>query len=149
MPYKILYVEDESAIIELVDIVLAHPDIRLMTALTGEQGMRLARDGQPDLILLDVLIPDRNGWSLYHEIRQDSSLKEIPIIMLTGQMHQYRIMKEFARSSIDAYITKPFDVLSVRNKIEQMLGVPLWSSRVTRLQEPQAQHHLGTRGVRR
>jgi len=129
MPYTILYVEDESAIIELVDIVLAHPNIKLLTAFSGEQGLELARKHKPDLILLDVMIPDRSGWSIYNEIRNDAELCERPIIMLTGQMHKYRIMKEFAASKIDAYITKPFDVGSVRVMVERMLGVRLWSSR--------------------
>ena len=129
MPYTILYVEDESAIIELVDIVLSHPNIKLLTAFSGEQGLDLARKHKPDLILLDVMIPDRSGWSIYNEIRQNAELCNRPIIMLTGQMHKYRIMKEFSRSRIDAYITKPFDAGSVRVMVEQMLGVRLWSSR--------------------
>jgi response regulator RpfG family c-di-GMP phosphodiesterase len=60
-------------------------------------------------------------------VRSDPASKDIPIIMLTGQLHRYRIMKEFSKSQIDAYITKPFDVGSVRRQIERMLGVPLWS----------------------
>lgn len=129
MPYTILYVEDESAIIELVNIILTHPKVKLITAYSGEQGLKLAHEHKPDLILLDVMIPDRSGWSIYGEIRQDPDLKDRPIIMLTGQMHKYRIMKEFAVSKIDAYITKPFDVGSVRATVESMLGVRLWSSR--------------------
>lgn len=128
MPYTILYVEDESAIIELVDIILTHPNVQLISAYSGEQGLRLAHEKKPDLIVLDVMIPDRSGWSIYSEIREDSELKDRPIIMLTGQMHKYRIMKEFEVSKIDAYITKPFDVGSVRATVERMLGVRLWSS---------------------
>jgi two-component system, OmpR family, response regulator len=128
MPYTILYVEDESAIIELVDIVLAHPKIKLLTAYNGEKGLRLAQEHKPDLIVLDVMIPDRNGWSIYADIRGDADLHDRPIIMLTGQIHKYRIMKEFASSNIDAYITKPFEVGSIRSEIEKMLGVLLWSA---------------------
>src|SRR5689334_8800306 len=105
MPYTILYVEDESAIIELMDLILRHPNVTLLTAYSGEQGLRLAREHKPDLILLDVIIPDRSGWSIYYELRDDRQFKETPIIMLTGQIHKYRIMKEFAVSKIDAYIT--------------------------------------------
>ena len=75
MPYTILYVEDESAIIELVDIILAHPKITLITAFSGERGLKLAREKKPDLIVLDVMIPDRSGWSIYNEIRADDELK--------------------------------------------------------------------------
>lgn len=127
MPYTILYVEDESAIIELVDLVLTHPKVKLITAFSGEVGLRLAREHNPDLVVLDVMIPDRSGWSIYNEIRDDDLLKDTPILMLTGQLHKYRIMKEFAQSKIDAYVTKPFDVGTVRDAVEKLLGVHLWS----------------------
>ncbi len=127
MPYTILYIEDESAIIELVHVVVKHKDIQLISAFSAAQGLKVVRNNRPDLVLLDVMIPDRDGWSVYHEIRSDEQLKNIPIIMLTGQMHKYRIKKEFEKSSVDAYITKPFDVTSVRTQIEKMLGVPFWS----------------------
>jgi CheY-like chemotaxis protein len=127
MSYVILYVEDEPAIIELVHDILEHQDISLISVSSGAEGIQKAREVKPDLIMLDVMMPDRSGWSVYNEVRSDPASKDIPIIMLTGQLHRYRVMKEFAKSKIDAYITKPFDVGSVRCEIEKMLGVPLWS----------------------
>jgi CheY-like chemotaxis protein len=127
MAYTILYVEDEPAIIELVHDILEHKDIRLISVSSGTEGILKAREVRPHLMMLDVMMPDRSGWSVYNEVRSDPAFKDIPIIMLTGQLHRYRIMKEFATSTIDAYITKPFDVGSVRREIERMLGVPLWS----------------------
>ena len=131
MPYTILYVEDEPAIIELVHDILEHQDITLVSASCATEGIRKAREAKPHLMMLDVLMPDRSGWSVYNEVRSDPTFKDMPIIMLTGQLHRYRIMKEFARSSIDAYITKPFDVNTVRQEIEKMLAVPLWSGSST------------------
>jgi len=127
MPYRILYVEDEPAIIELVHDCLEHPDIDLISASCAAEGVQKARESKPHLLILDVLMPDRSGWSIYNEVRSNPTLKDTPIIMLTGQLHRYRIMKEFSHSSIDAYITKPFDVNTVRLEIEKMLNVPLWS----------------------
>jgi CheY-like chemotaxis protein len=127
MSYTILYVEDEAAIIELVHDILEHKDIRLVSVSSGTEGILKAREVRPHLMMLDVMMPDRSGWSVYNEVRSDPEFKDIPIIMLTGQLHRYRIMKEFATSRIDAYITKPFDVGSVRREVERMLGVPLWS----------------------
>jgi CheY-like chemotaxis protein len=127
MPYTILYIEDETAIIELAHDILEHPDVKLVSTSKVEEGLVRLRELKPDLLLLDVLMPDRNGWSVYEEVRGNSEFRSLPIIMLTGQLHRYRVMKEFAKSHIDAYITKPFDVLTVRDEIEKMLGVPLWS----------------------
>ena len=136
MSYTILYVEDETAIIELVHDILEHPDIKLVSVSTAQEGVETARELKPDLLLLDVLMPDRDGWSVYEEIRADEKVRDMPIIMLTGQLHRYRIMKEFARSPIDAYITKPFEVSTVRAEIEKMLGVPLWSRQGQRQSPP-------------
>jgi len=127
MPYLILYIEDESAIVELVKIIVQHTDIELIASYSAALGLRIARERIPDLIMLDVMIPDRSGWSVFHEIRGDKHLSATPIIMLTGQMHRYQIKKEFEKSKIDAYITKPFDVMSVRVEIEKMLGYEFWS----------------------
>ncbi len=128
MPHTILYIEDETAIIELVKDVLEHPEIRLLTAFNGTEGIHKARALKPDLLIIDVIMPDRDGWSIHEEFRQDADFKQTPIIMLTAQLHKYRIKKEFENSLIDAYITKPFDAGSVREEIEKMLGVNLWSA---------------------
>jgi CheY-like chemotaxis protein len=127
MPYTILYIEDEAPIIDLVNDILVHKEISLVSVSNAAEGVEKAREVKPNLMILDVMMPDRSGWSIYNEIRSDPAFKDIPIIMLTGQLHRYRIMKEFAHSTIDAYITKPFDVSTVRLEIEKMLGVALWS----------------------
>jgi DNA-binding response OmpR family regulator len=129
MPYTILYIEDETAIIELAHDILAHPDVRLVSTSKVEQGLVWLRELKPDLLLLDVLMPGRSGWSVYEEVRAHHEFHSLPIIMLTGQLHRYRVMKDFERSLIDAYITKPFDVSTVRGEIEKMLGVLLWSKK--------------------
>jgi two-component system OmpR family response regulator len=126
MPHTILYVEDEPAIIELIQDVLVHPDVHLLTAPNGTDGLSAIRKIKPDLVMLDVIMPDRDGWSIYEEIRADADLGATPIIMLTAVLHKYHIIQEFARSPIDAYITKPFDAGAVRIAVERMLGVPLW-----------------------
>jgi DNA-binding response OmpR family regulator len=127
MPHTILYIEDEPAIIELIQDVLAHPDIRLISVTNGTEGLAKVREVKPDLLLLDVVMPDRSGWSIYEEIRSDESLKQMPIILLTALLHRYRIMKEFSKSKIDAYITKPFDAGIVRQTVERMLGTVYWT----------------------
>ena len=127
MSYTILYVEDESAIIELVELVVKHPDITLFSAFSAEHGLKLIRDKKPDLVILDVMMPDRSGWSVYAELRDDANLGNLPIIMLTGQMHLYKVKKDFEKSTVDAYITKPFDVSAIRTEIEKMLRIPFWS----------------------
>ncbi len=128
MTYTVLYIEDEPLIIELVKNVLVHPDVLLVPALTGRGGLAKARELKPDIILLDIMMPDYDGWDIYEEIRADEELGSTPIIMITALAHKYRIQHEFERSPIDAYITKPFSARDVRAEIEKMLGVTLWPS---------------------
>jgi len=128
MPHTILYIEDETAIIELLKDVLDHPDIQLLTAFNADEGIAKAQELKPALMIIDVIMPVKSGWVVYDAIRADSELAKTPIIMLTGQLHRYRIMKEFQKSAIDAYITKPFDAGAVRQEVEKMLGLTLWGT---------------------
>ncbi len=128
MPYTILCVEDEPRIVELLQAVLEHPDIHLLAAYNSEDGLKRARQQKPDLLILDVIMPDNDGWWVYMHVRADMELCETPIIVLTGILHRYKIIKEFADSPIDAYITKPFDAGTVRKVAQEMLGCTLWSS---------------------
>jgi CheY-like chemotaxis protein len=122
MVYTVLHIEDEPLIIELVRDVLAHPDVMLVTALTGREGLAKIRELKPDIVLLDIMMPDCDGWSIYREIRADEELGQTPIIMLTALTHRYRIQREFEKS----LITKPFSARDIRTEIEKMLGVQLW-----------------------
>jgi DNA-binding response OmpR family regulator len=139
--HTILYIEDETAIIELLTDVLEHPDVNLVCVSNADEGLKKLRDLKPDLVILDVIMPDRSGWSIHEEIRADKTFKSVPVIMLTGQLHRYRIMRDFAKSPIDAYITKPFDVRSLRNEIEKMLDTPIWSGQIPKQAKQQSSPH--------
>ena len=136
MPFTILCIDDEPRIVELIRAVLDHPDIHLLTAYNCEDGLKRARQRQPDLIILDVVMPDNNGWWVYENIRSDHRRKDTPIIMLTGILHRYKTMKEFSRSEIDCYITKPFDAMSVRKEVQNMLGYTFWSPQTGQCVQP-------------
>lgn len=124
--YTILYVEDDTAIIELVEDVLAHPNVSLLASDCAPVATSLIRMERPDLLLLDVVMPDGSGWDIYQAVRRDDALRETPIIMVTGQLQRYRVLKAFGESPIDSYITKPFDAPTLRREVERMLGVRLW-----------------------
>lgn len=128
MAYTILYIEDEPLIVELVADVLTHPDVILVTAPTDRKGFAKIRELRPDIILLDVMTPDCDGWGIYEDIRADEMLRNIPIIILSAQAHKYRLQHEFEKSPIDAYITKPFSARDLRKEIEKMLSIQLWPS---------------------
>lgn len=106
----LLYVEDDPAGLALVEQIIArHPDIRLLTAKYGTHGIETARVSKPDVILMDINLPDLNGFEALKILRVDPSTKHIPVIALSANAMVSDI--ELAkREGFFSYITKPFKV---------------------------------------
>ena len=81
---KILFIEDESALQQAVTQILEDAGYKTLSALDGEIGIALAHKEHPDLILLDLIIPKKDGFTVLDELKHDPSTKEIPIIVLTN-----------------------------------------------------------------
>ncbi len=105
---KILIVEDEPQINRLIELVLLSGGFyKIRKAYDGTQAMNMIREDKPDLILMDVMIPEIDGFELCKKIKNDISLKSILIIMLTARKMEEDILQGFENGAID-YITKPF-----------------------------------------
>ncbi|NDJ76678.1 MAG: response regulator [Chloroflexi bacterium] len=122
MVFTVVSVEDELEIAELLRVVLDSPEIELHTVDNGVDGLAVIRKLQPDLVMLDVMMPEMSGWDVYDAIRADDQLKDTPVIMLTVMSEKPERRQEFAGSTIDLYVTKPFDTIRLRREVEQMLG---------------------------
>lgn len=81
---KILFIEDEGALQRTFEDSLPKDEFQLIHALDGEVGVRLAKEKQPDLILLDLILPRMNGFDILEQLKSDSETKEIPVIVLTN-----------------------------------------------------------------
>lgn len=81
---KILFIEDESALQHAVSSVLADQGYKMLSAMDGEMGILLARKELPDLILLDLIIPKKDGFTVLTELKQNSATMNIPVIILTN-----------------------------------------------------------------
>ncbi len=105
---KILIVEDEPQINRLVELVLiSYGFCNIKKAFDGIEALELIKKDKPDLILLDVMIPEINGFDLCKIIKNDIYLKSIQVIMLTAKKMEEDILKGFENGAID-YISKPF-----------------------------------------
>ena len=104
---RVLIVEDEPDIVELIEFNLKLEDIGCLHAYDGEEGLSMAKEENPDLILLDIMLPKLNGYKIARLLKFDESYKHIPIIMLTARTQQSDIAlgKE---SGADEYVPKPF-----------------------------------------
>jgi two-component system response regulator VicR len=122
MTHKIVVVEDEPQVVELLRLILRHAEIEVFTALDGKTGLEMIRKIRPDLVLLDIMMPNMNGWEVYEAMRTDAKLKFIPVIIESVLPERYDRNVIFTESPIDLYFMKPFDTTRLRREVGRMLG---------------------------
>lgn len=115
---RILIVEDESAIADLVSQVLRRHGFETRTAHDGDEGLCLACELKPDLIVLDLMLPKMDGWEVCRRLKNDTTTAKIPIIMLTARRGERDAVEGFSIGA-DDYVRKPFssDELAARVKV--------------------------------
>lgn len=117
----ILIVEDNEKNLKLVRDVLRHRGHATVEAMTGREGLRLAREARPDLILMDVQLPDIDGVSALRELRADASLERTAMIAISASVMPDDQRKIIA-SGFDAFITKPINVKQFIETVERHLA---------------------------
>lgn len=118
---KILIVDDEQDIVESLKFVLEASNYTCYCAYNGEDGLKLAKEIMPDLIILDVMMPKINGYKISRLLKYDSKYKNIPILMVTARSQEEdKLIGE--ETGVDEYITKPFDLDEVVKKVDEYLG---------------------------
>ena len=121
MMKKILIVDDEADIIEILQFVLESNGYECITAFDGEEGLKLAREANPDLIILDVMMPKMNGYKISRLLKYDAKYKNIPILMLTARSQDTdKALGE--ETGADEYITKPFQIENIVETVNKYLG---------------------------
>lgn len=116
MTKKILIIDDEPAVVTYLSTLLQDHGYETTSSLNADEGYRIASEESPDLITLDLLMPDKTGIRLYKELKKNERLREIPVIMVTGFTSQQFPMIDFKKfiyeRSIpgpEAFIEKPVD----------------------------------------
>ena len=118
---KILIVDDEQDIVESLKFVLEVGGYTCYCAYNGEDGLRMAKELTPDLIILDVMMPKINGYKISRLLKYDKKYKDIPIIMVTARSQdEDKLIGE--ETGADEYITKPFDLDYVVQRVNEYLN---------------------------
>jgi len=120
MPKKVLVCDDELYILEAVGHVVREEGYGVLTAENGEDALRLVRAELPDLIVLDVSMPQKDGNAVCRELKSDPATREIHIIVLTAK-GQERDMAESYKCGADEYMTKPFSPRALRKRLHELL----------------------------
>jgi two-component system, cell cycle response regulator DivK len=116
----ILIVEDNEKNMKLVRDILQHKGYQTLEAVNGEDGVRLAREHKPDLILMDIQLPDIDGITALRRIREDKALDAIPVLAVSASVMPEEQQK-IVTSGFDAYVTKPIMLKSFFETVQRYL----------------------------
>ena len=104
---RVLVIEDERDVAELMRYNLAREGYEVRLCSSGIEGLEQARESRPDIVLLDIMVPQLNGWEVCRRLKQDRELRGIPVIMVTGRVEEGDKVLGFEMGA-DDYVTKPF-----------------------------------------
>jgi two-component system, OmpR family, alkaline phosphatase synthesis response regulator PhoP len=122
MSKKILIADDEQNIVISLEFLMQREGFQVVVARDGQEALDKARSEQPDLILLDVMMPRKNGYEVCQEIRADQALSATRILMLTAKGRETEVTKGLAVGA-DAYMTKPFSTRDLVARVRALLEV--------------------------
>ncbi len=114
----VLLVDDDPALLQLLSRYLEQAGYRASTAADGKAGLRALYDGRPDLLILDVMMPELDGWQVCSRVREMSA---VPIILLTAKREEVDKLKGF-RLGVDDYVTKPFSFAELAARVGAVLS---------------------------
>lgn len=119
---KIVVVDDEQNILDLVGMILEAEGFMVSKALNGTEGIKMAQKEHPDLVLLDIMMPEMDGWVVYRKLKEDIKTKDIPVAMLTVKAQT--IDKEMALDviGVEDYITKPFTPDELVERVQKLVS---------------------------
>jgi two-component system alkaline phosphatase synthesis response regulator PhoP len=120
MAQRVLVVDDDRQIVRLVQSYLEQAGYQVLTASNGETALRLIRSERPDLVVLDLMLPDRDGWEITRIVRGDASLAATPIVMLTARIEDTDKIVGLELGA-DDYIAKPFNPREVVARVRAVL----------------------------
>ncbi|OGX40904.1 MAG: hypothetical protein A3C53_05630 [Omnitrophica WOR_2 bacterium RIFCSPHIGHO2_02_FULL_68_15] len=122
-PKRILLVDDEPMIIRMVGDRLRMEGYEVLAAMDGQEGIEKAQTERPDLIILDLLLPKLNGYSVCSVLKRDPRYQKIPIVIFTGKTDETAEEMQLL-SGADAYVQKPFKASVLLSHVSRLLGAP-------------------------
>jgi twitching motility two-component system response regulator PilG len=127
----VLVVDDSPTVRKIVQLTLQRENIQVYTAGDGLTALTAVADSQPDLILLDIMLPHMDGYSICHLIRNNQEYRDLPIIMLSGKDGIFDKMRGKLAGSTE-YMTKPFDSTELVQTVRRYLDTPNAYARAAR-----------------
>ena len=121
-PIRVVCIEDESEMIDLVSMILTREGYQVIGAPGGLQGLQIVEDTQPELVLLDLMMPDLDGWEVYQRLKANPKTTNVPIIVVTARAQSIDKILGLHIAKVDDYITKPFSPTELLTSIQKVLS---------------------------
>ena len=120
MSAKVLIADDEPNIVLSLEFLLQNSGYVVQTAVDGDEALRRIAEFQPDLILLDIMLPRKNGFEVCEAIRSNPHWNDLKVVMLTAKGRESEVSKGYALGA-DAYVTKPFATRDLLTSVQRLL----------------------------
>jgi two-component system alkaline phosphatase synthesis response regulator PhoP len=117
---KILIAEDDESILQLLSTVFSLEDYEVFCATDGEEAIRIWREDNPEVVLLDIQLPKMDGYQVCKAIKSDSTTSHVKVIMLSGMTQDYEFIKAL-KAGCDDFIKKPFSLTFLVEKVKELL----------------------------
>jgi len=119
---KIVYIEDEQEMIDLVRLILGRKGYEVIGANGGREGLRIIRELLPELVLLDLMMPDVDGWDVYQRLKSDETTRSIPVIVITAKAQNIDKVLGLHIAKVDDYIAKPFTPQELLDSVQDIIS---------------------------
>jgi len=119
---RILCIEDDPEMIDLIRLILGRRGFKVSGAAGGTAGIKAVREQLPDLVLLDLMMPDMDGWEVYQQMKAEESTRNIPVIVVTAKAQSIDKVLGLHIAKVDDYISKPFSPQELMNSVEKVIG---------------------------
>lgn len=129
---RVLIADDNDQNRELLDAYLAEEEYQILMARDGEETLQVVREHQPDLILLDIMMPRMSGYEVCEQLKQDSEFSAIPVLMVTA-LNEMGDIEKAVTAGCDDFLTKPVNQLELKTRVRSLLKVRHLASERDRL----------------
>lgn len=119
---RVLCIEDEAEMIDLIRLILGRCGFEVKGANGGLEGLEMIRKEKPDLVLLDLMMPDLDGWEVYQQMKADEATRDIPVIVVTAKAQSIDKVLGLHIAKVDDYIAKPFSPQELLASIDNVLA---------------------------
>ncbi len=122
-PPTVVCIEDDLVMIDLVSLILKKRGFEVMGATNGPEGLELVSRVKPDLVLLDLMMPEMDGWDVYQHMKSDEGMRTVPVIVVTAKAQKIDRVLGLNIAKVQDYITKPFSPDELVKSINRVLGL--------------------------